>query len=346
MKRPHILIFGRFAKGTLGASYLRAFSQLDCVVDTLEQDDLAPRLTLGGQQRVIHRLTLRNLPYRRLAARRWNTHLIAHVRHVAPDLLFILKGDWVMPETVRAIQALGTRVFVFHPDSPFPTSGNFRAETLVTAKEVDAYFIWSRMLQVQLQGMGVARVVYLPFGWECELFPYDGVNSAEYQVVFVGGWDKPREKVLTYVAKNFDLKIWGPDYWATRTQRNSPLKQCWQGRSVRSHEASQILSRATVALNILRQQNLPDGTNMRTFEQAGCGALTVATASSGAQELFPAGDAAIYYETPEDCLQKIADCVVHPARRHKMIAHAQHIVSTHHQYQHRAETVLRVLREM
>lgn len=345
MPHPKILLYGSFAFTDLASSYLRAFQAIGCEATALDNRIIDQHLQLGLNNRLINRLMLNNLAYRRAAARRWNHFVTDVVLQHHPDLFFIIKGNLLFPETITEIQRHGIKVFIFHPDTPFATSINHRPEIMPTAKASDVYFIWSHRLQADLQAAGLKQVEYLPFAWDAETFPYqtDVVGRFEHDVVFIGGWDKERELLLTTIAQHYNLKIWGPSYWMTRTKRNSPLKKCWQGRAVDSIEASYILSRSRIPLNILRRQNLPDGNNMRTFEQPGCGAFTLSNYASGAAEMLTEGDAVAYFRSAEDCLVQIEQYCANDPLRIAMTQHAHHIVQTEHQYHHRAATILQAL---
>ncbi|MGB1251322.1 MAG: CgeB family protein [Candidatus Promineifilaceae bacterium] len=348
MRKPTLLIYGSSNHGALGWSYLNAFRALGYEATIFDQRDAAKHLTVYASNRIVHRLTIRSLAYRRAASRAWNQAIIDAVLTQKPDFFLIIKGDWIMPETIARIQQSGVKVFIFHPDTPFPTSGNYRPETVPSAKQCDVYFIWSRLLQAQLQSADVQQVEYLPFAWDADLFPHveNADHTYDHDVVFIGGWDSHRENTLTKVAAHYNLKIWGPDYWATRTQRNSPLKQCWQGRPVLSTEASRILSRSKISLNILRQQNLPDGTNMRTFEQPGCGVFTLANDTLGATEIFPRDTACAYFQSDDGCLAQIERYLGNAKARVAMNRHAHDIVYSGHQYQQRAAQIVQVFNNL
>jgi spore maturation protein CgeB len=252
-----------------------------------------------------------------------------------------------MPETVRALRALRTPVFIFHADNPFPPHTSSRPEDLACAAASDCYFIWSRQLCERLLRLGVPRVEYLPFAWDPEIFPHLGLSAApEHDVVFVGGWDEEREQALEPLARRFDLKIFGPAYWGSRTRRKSATRHSWQGRAPRGQEAAEIVTRSRVVLNVLRRQNLPDGTVMRTFETPGCGGVSLSTRTTGALSIFPEGIAGAYFASTDECVEQI-DCLLRqPERRHHMAMAAHQIVSAGHRYFDRARRILDVYREL
>jgi hypothetical protein len=336
-----ILLYGVFAWDSLGASYERAFEQLGHQVARFDVRKQSSFLSWWLANRLGHRLTINSFRLRRLGARKWNKSILDKARNVRPDVTLILNGDFVMPETVQALRRLSNAVFIFHADNPFPSSPNHRPEFLPAAQACDGYFIWSRVLQERLQNLGVRCTTYLPFGWDPEAVPAtEPASDPKYDVTFIGNWDRRRERWLTPVAEQFDLKIWGANYWNTRTQWGSPLRQCWQGRPVHGQEAAEVISQSKISLNILRKQNLPDGTNMRTFEVAGCGGFMLATETEGAAELFSPGEAGVYFATPAELVEQIAYYLNQDEKRLAIARKAQSLVREKHRYRDRVQTML------
>jgi spore maturation protein CgeB len=343
-----ILMYGSFANDELASSYKRAFERLGHKVVPFDIQKKGKYLAPWLRHRVGHRLTIRSLALRRLGSVRWNEHLLRVGLEIKPQLLFVFNGELLMPGTLRTFRQMGTLAFIFHADNPFPSYYNHRPETLACAKESDCYFIWSRELVKRLKTIGVKRAEYLPFAWDPEVFPYKVWPNTEYDhdVVFIGGWDQKREWWLTLLAQSFDVKIWGPDYWGTRSHPNSPLRNSWQGTPVRGVEASRILRRSRIALNIIREQNMPDGVIMRTFELPGCGVFALSTRTEGALEILPEGRAGAYFSTIEECICQIDRYLSNDRLRTEIAQNAHAIVCHKHQYTHRVRQILRAYLEL
>jgi spore maturation protein CgeB len=297
---------------------------------------LAPFL----RNRLGNRLTRFNQYLRSRGAKWLNENLLNSVQDASPDFVFITNGDFLSPETIRTIRIKRCPIYIFHADNPFQPSPNARPEYLPCAVEASSYFIWSQSLISRLQKLGVKDVRYLPFAWDEEIFPPSILSShPEYDLVFIGGWDRDREALLAPLARHFNLKIWGPDYWATRTRRDSLLRFCWQGGAAEGPEAALIISRAKITLNILRKQNLPDGINMRTFEVPGCGGFLLSTSSTGAIDIFPEEKAGAYFSDFDECAQRINHYLLDGISRKNISEAAHQIVRRNHTYVHRASYI-------
>jgi glycosyltransferase involved in cell wall biosynthesis len=341
------LLYGDFKDDRLGASYYRAFEELGHRVLRFDTRNLTRNLSPWIVNRIGHRATIRSLGARRHGARHWNVSFINAVLQSGVPLVVVLNGDFIMPETLAAIRSRGVRVFLFHADNPFPPFYANRPETVPQIREVDCYWIWSRMLRERLLAGGARRAEYLPFAWDPVVFPsLDLADSPHYDVVFIGNWDRDRERLLERVAGSYDLKIWGSGYWRSRTRSGSPLRACWQGGEATAADAARALIQSRIAINAVRAQNMPDGVVMRTFEAPGAGAFLLSTRTAGATEIFPDGEAGVYFESAEECLAQIQRYLPDDAARTTIAQRAHTIVAASHTYLDRARRMLDVYREL
>lgn len=336
-----LLLYGRSGEFRLEASYTRAFRQLGWTVERFDAPATGDDLSWWITSSVARRITRRSLFLRRVGAGRRNERLVRRTREIQPELVLLVNGALVMPEAVASMQEAGATVAVFHPDAPVPGNPNYRPEHLPVARQADACFVWSRELATRLRNAGVSNTEYLPFAWDPRVFPHvEEAAASGPEVIFVGGWDEHRERWLEPVADVFDLEIWGPDYWERRTRSGSPVHDCWQGRGLRGREAAEAVANAKVALNVLRRQNLPDGTNMRTFEVPGAGGFLLATRSDGAAEIYPEEEAGAYFESPDELLSMVRWYLDHTEERQAIAERAHAITAAEHRYVDRARTIV------
>lgn len=342
-----ILLYGDFQWDRLAASYQRAFQELGHRVEPLDVRDMPIYLATWIRHRLGHRATIHSLGLRRSGSREWNRHVVRCGKRARADLVVILNGEFVMPETVQALQSLGSRVFIVHADNPFPPHSSSRPENLACARESDCSFIWSRSLARRLQSEGVRRVQYLAFAWDPVVFPYRGLApEPAYDLVFIGGWDSYRAQVLETVAQRFNLQIWGPEYWRTRTRAGSAVRRSWQGEAVAGARAAQVIAASRISLNVVRRQNLPDGTIMRTFEVPGCGGFALSTRTRGALDILPEGMAGAYFGDVAECCRHIEALHDDAERRRQMARAAHEIICRAHQYRDRARHIVETFLDM
>lgn len=339
-----ILIYGSAKPNRIEDSYKRAFTQLGHSVDIINVDKSKQYVSFYLNNRLLHRLFLKSYKIREKGAKNWNYFVKKQLSEYNPDIFFVFKGDFLFPKTLHEAKSNGTKVIVFNPDSPLPGNPNHRPEHIPLAKEADFYFIWSKSIAEQLQKLGAEKVEHLPFAWDPGVYPYKEPQNPEYDVVFIGGWNKKREQLLEVVGQHFDLKIWGPDYWQTRTSRDRAVRKAWMGKPIFGEEASEVISKSKIVLNILRDQNLPDGTNMRTFEVPGAGGFLLSNYSSGADELFPEGEAGTFFKSEKELLGQIEDYLSNNEERGKIRDNAHNLTTEKHSYVQRAETIINCLK--
>lgn len=339
-----IAICGDFRFGRLGDSLQRAFESLGHQVapipNSLRSETLSPLLN----SRVVERFTRSSFSARRWLSRQWNQTLRETVADISPDFLLILNGPYVFPETIRRIRRDTAPVFIFHADNPYPRSRTHRPEYLPAAREATGYFIWSRTVASRLRNDGVSNVHYLPFAWDEQVFPSfleaRSTGEADADIVFIGNWGPERARILRPVARHFDLKIWGTDYWSTRTWPGDPLRDAWQGQSLTGAKAARQQAEANICLNILRPQNLPDGTNMRTFEVPGSGGLSLASRTNGATEIYAENVASYYFDGVDSLLGQL-DRLLSKLSVTDEIRHRSHQLTRDvHTYKHRAQSIV------
>lgn len=344
-----IFLMGDFSPGSLEGSYHRAFEGIGVRTHVFDTRKFAHELNWVLRNRFAHRLTVRSKLIRAKAARDFNLSLERAALQSGARVLLVIKGDLVMKETLYNLRTRGIRVALYYPDNPFPPHSCNRPETLPAARETDLYLIWSERLVKRLRESGVRNPVFLPFAWDSEAFPYqDSRPQGTWPgVIFLGGWDKEREEFLEEVADRVPLRIYGPDYWGTRTRARSRVRQCWQGHDLRLNAAAKVIRESAVCLNILRTQHvidgMPDGLIMRHFEVPGSGGFLLCTRGGGAPALFPEGETGEYFSSVSECVEKAQHYIANASARQKLADAAHSVVASQHQYTDRARQILALL---
>ncbi|MGB6193518.1 MAG: glycosyltransferase, partial [Terracidiphilus sp.] len=293
MALSSIFLTGGFTPGSMESSYQRAFEEIGVRTYSFHTGEHIKDLNWLIRSRISHRLTIRSLSFRKAAAQAFNRSLENAVLQSNARAVLVVKGDFVMPETLHNLRRKGIRVACYYPDNPFPPHPSQRPEALPAARETDLYLIWSECLVKPLKDAGVSNPVFLPFGWDPEVFPFQASHRQGTWpgVLFLGGWDKHREDFLEQVVERIPLRIYGPAYWKTRTRFRSRLRRCWQGSDLRLSAAARAIRESAVCLNVLRKQHIingvPDGLIMRHFEVPGAGGFLLSTRGGGAVDLFP-----------------------------------------------------------
>jgi spore maturation protein CgeB len=346
-----IFLLGGFSPDRAESSFLRGFNAIGVRTCTLDVRDLRNRLGALVRNRLGHRLTMGSLFARKTAAQKFNQAITETVIQSRAQSLLVLKGDFVMPETLRTLRRRGVRVALFYPDNPFPPHSSHRPETLPAARETDLYLIWSERLVEKLKDAGVRNPAFLPFAWDPDVFPYlhEQPQGTWPGALFLGGWDKEREQFLEALASRVQLRIYGPAEWGSRTKPSSRVRRCWQGVDLRMKEAAQVVRESAVCINLLRKQHIidgaPDGLIMRHFEVPGAGGFLLSTRGTGATELFPEGDTGEYFSDVAECAEKVRKYIADDTGRRQFAVRAHAAVAGQHQYADRARQIVSLLNQ-
>jgi len=257
----------------------------------------------------------------------------------------------LLPETVHNLRHRGIRVACFFPDNPFPPHYGSRPETLPVAREADLCLIWSERLVERLRAAGVRNPAFLPFGWDPEAYPYQSAHPQGTWpgALFLGTWDRHRERFLEKLARRVPLRIYG-SFWGNKTIPFSHVRRCWQGKELRLADAARVIRESAVCLNVLRRQHIidgePDGLIMRHFEVPGAGGFLLSTRSGGATTLFPERETGEYYSDLPECVEKVRSYIANDSARRELAERAHAAVAAHHQYTDRAQQILQRLDEI
>lgn len=294
-----ILIVGQVLElGRTEELYGRGFTALGCEVKHFNWTEAAPSLTSRSlKDKLAWRLAWQILG--RLA----NKKLLDTANKFQPDLTLVIAPNLVQPETIQALKQHGL-VFVFFTDNPLDAHHTHTNSWIKNSFTLwDAALIWSQEILEKLTKNGVKNSFYHPFCSDVQYhFPKLQTNPV-YDVAFIGNWDasRKREQYLK-AAADFQLGIWGSDYWNTHCQEPS-LKGLYQGMCNYA-EIPEILGAAKMGLNILRPQN-ELGHNIRTFEIAASGTLMLSERSQELLNLFKEDREAVYFSNPDELNRKI-----------------------------------------
>lgn len=334
MFKTKILLMGSFLPEGLELSYEKAFRELSCEVRRFELNFVSRFL----------------IPYYEYIM---NKKIFDSLNTFNPDLILVMKGHSLWPRTIRKIKELkrGSLIFCFNSDNPFNLVyfGASNRNILKSIPYYDCYFIWARSLVSKLKNTGINKVDYLPFGFDPDLhYPINPVSREKTlyynDLVFIGNWDKEREGWLKHL-KDFDLGIWGGDYWRWRC-RDKDLRRLWRKKAIYGEEMSKVLNSSKISLNILRLQN-KGSINMRTFELPACKVFVLAERSLEAKEFFQEDKEAVYFSTPEELRDKAKYYLRHEEERNKIAqAGYRRCVTSGYSYLERAKKILEVYKEM
>lgn len=296
-----VLIIGTERESSLEKSYSRAFAKLGWTVHTWDPHSAMHRSARFGKAgHMLAQLTVVE-PW----LQRANLELLAMAYDLNPDLILVIATSGVHAGTLAQLRVVipNAKIYSIFPDTPHNLVGN-RIQCLPL---FDRVIVYSRVLIDVFERLGAKRVVALGFAADPDLHrPYDGDGNIVPRIAdvsFIGNWRPEREAFLEQLA-DFNLVIWGSNYWSTRTRPNSPLRKLWVGSTAEGMEFAHAVSQSKISLNILGPISWP-GPNMRTFELPACRAFVLSERQPGVTEYFKEDFSIACYSSIEEAREKI-----------------------------------------
>jgi spore maturation protein CgeB len=332
-----VLIIGTERESSLEMSYQRAFQKLHWTVHRWDpQIALRKSVRFGKAGLMLAQLT-NVTPWLHKA----NLELLGMAYDLKPDLILTIATSGINAGTLAQLHVVipDTRIYSIFPDTPH----NLVTNQIECLPLFDRVIVYSSALVDVFKRFGARYVMPLGFAADPDLHhPYIGANKHDLcyaDVSFIGNWRPEREAFLEQLTE-FNLVIWGSDYWKKRTRPQSPLKKLWAGYAAEGAEFSRAVSVSKISLNILGPISWP-GPNMRSFELPACQAFVLSERQPGITQYFKEGQSIECYSTIEEAREKINYYLREDAAR-KEIAQAGYKTVIHcgNTYVDRAKTII------
>ncbi len=211
-----------------------------------------------------------------------------------PDLVLVLKGETFLPGSIARIKKLGIRTANWTVDDVFGVHNPFNR--IVNIAEYDYAFSYDRYCVEELKMRGL-NAHYLPCAADPDVYKEMPEIKPKYDVTFLGGHDKDREKILSQLL-NFDLHIWGRG-WLRGVKRTSPLYPHIHKEASYGVEMPKILNQSRITLNIHNKQSILS-TNFRTFEALACRTFLLSDYNKELENLFQLDKELVCYRNIEE----------------------------------------------
>lgn len=313
------------------------------IVEGLFIDEAATfaRLSNSVGERFVRKIR----PWPHKSVREFHAAVVARAKRFAADVVLVVKGAHLTVECVAGLKDIGATLVNFATDDPFnPRTST--ADWLQTLPLYDIVCTPRRANILDLQGLGVRRVHFVPFGYKPEVhwpeLPQDATESGRFQsdVCFIGGADDDR---VPYFEELIDrmpavkLALYG-GYW----NRSRHLARFWRGYAV-GREFRLAVSGAAVSINLVRRANRDDHV-MRSFEVPACGGCMLTEPTATHRELFGGEDDAWFFDSPSELIDKARTLLTRPALRTQLaLAGRQRIVGAANRYDDRLLTILQLV---
>lgn len=268
-----------------------------------------------------------------------NQAAVEMVRRTEAELVILDKPIHFTPHTIRAIQSTGAKVIIFMQDNPFGPRKDGCWHQFYRIYKMADLFCTHRAADVErCRDWGIPYVP-LMFSYEPSVHfaPTEDWTDTQRNrdLSYIGHPHEDRPAFLLELGERFGLPVCvsgnGWDGLLSPEQKSAFFRE---GYLLGSNYRNAIW-RSRINLSFVTTKNEDDIAH-KAIETAACGGFLLALRTAGHQACFREDQEAVFYSSIEECAQKAAYYLAHPAER-EAIAQAGHQRALHSGYSNDAQ---------
>lgn len=290
-----LLLVGSFAKGAIESIYHDIFIYQGWQVIPYDiQSSYLNKINASFINKIVNRISI--LPF----IKEINIELLLVAKKYKPTVICVFKGMELLPATVEELKSYTSLLINYNPDHPFKFEfrGSGNSNVIKSLPYYDVHFSYSKNITKSITDRLGKPAYTIPFGFDNSK-KAKVISSLCDDIIFIGAYDLKRAQFFKDL--NMPVKIYGDLKWKSRNRFSGIIKESFQGRAVVGQEYVDYSASALGALNILREQNISEGShNMRTFEIPGYGGLLISNRTEEHQEYFEDKKEAIFFDSVDE----------------------------------------------
>ena len=245
-----------------------------------------------------------------------NRDLREMIRKGNYDLLIVVRGEHILPETIRVAKKLIPKVVNWSTDDLF-NKLNSSKRILSSFGEYDIHFSPRCHLREEylLKGAKSFEVVdwyYRP--GTVRNPPVPGNIDYSHNISFIGSYSERRKWLLNSLI-SFDLQLSG---WGWNKRLDLKAYPNWNlGLPIRMDQMMSAFSNTKININIFTIENR-DRINPRNYDIAVAGGFQISERSAEVLEVFEEDKEIVCFESPEELESKCAYYLKHDSLREKI----------------------------
>jgi spore maturation protein CgeB len=276
-------------------------------------------------------------------AEKINIHLISEIKNGKYDVLLVMKGVHIFPQTIILAKKYVNHVVNWNPDDFFNQLNNSRY-LLASFKNYDYIFSSRSHLFDEYRYKGAKMVemlnwYYLPKYQHPINISLIEKNNFGSDIVFIGTWSRRREKLLDSL-EGLNLRIWG-SYW---NRASDKFKKKFEFRpAIFETDMSKVICSSKININIFTIENR-DTSNIRNFEIPACGGFQLCERSPQIMQLFEDGKEIAFYSKPEELKAQCIFYLSNETLREKIkLQGYKRLINDHHTMKDRVRSIMSTL---
>jgi hypothetical protein len=314
-----VLFVGPIQPYLTTAARLEAMRELGLAVEALDQLPY-----VNSQERWMQALTHWTLLTPGVFA--FNRDLLARARAARPELVWIEKGVFVFPRTLRALRReLPQATFVYHNTDDWKGRDRLHQlhwRYLLRGLRLYDVHVTSNLHNVQeFRAAGLPHVLHMELAANPAVRDPGPLSEPERAVLgapvgFIGHWEPVTERLVLHLVRHgIGVKIYGQG-WDDAEHRDE-LEGVVQYRWVGGDEYARAIVSFDVNLGIVSKWNR-NHTASRSFQIPALGAFLLHERNELMTRYFREGEEAEFFASEDELLEKCRHYLAHPDQRRRV----------------------------
>jgi len=283
-----------------------------------------------------------------------NRNFLHMVREESPDLLFVVKGDHLIPHTLNTLKnELQIPIISYIWDDPFYSHAglypdDYRKFNFERGMHIyDYIFVFDPYYVEEIKQRGRMNTGYLPLATDpkrYEVMPISKEDESDfgYDICFVGVPDPNRVKVLDGLSQ-YKLGVYGDGWTKYFLRRGKKIPPYYRGKAI-DEKVIKIYRSSKIVLNI-HYPEAKEGLNTRTFDILACGACELVDYQKSLSTHFKIGEEIISYRNLEELHQLVAYYCQNIQELKEISEKGRKRILRDHTWHHRVEKIIATITE-
>jgi spore maturation protein CgeB len=249
-----------------------------------------------------------------------NKEILESARKSRPEVLWIEKGNWIFPSTLKELRRFSKYIVHYNTDDVFAPANYFWLHRL-GIRYYDVFLTTNRWNVLELRSRYGVKVFRAGMGYDQATHKaFETTNHKRNDLVFIGHWEPHTEMYVQALIKSgADVKVWGHNW---HKSRNHGFRQI---RPLAYSEYVKVVSSAKIALCSLSRKNRNESTG-RSFEIPAIGTMMLAEYTPEHDFIYGDGRGAVLFSNLSE-LSERAHYYLDNSTARAEVATAGHMIS-------------------
>lgn len=283
-----------------------------------------------------------------------NEDLINITKKQKPDLLLIIKGDHLFPETLRELKnEISCPIIAYIWDDPFYSyagrfSDDFRKSNFEKGMHLyDFIFVYDTYYVEQIKKRGLENVEYLPLAADQNRYKKIEISDEDknrygYDICFIGAPYPSRIEVLENL-RHYNIGVFGAGWKKYFLKKGKTTPSYYKGEAI-GEKVLKIYLSSKIVLNI-HDPEAREGLNTRTFDILACGASELVDYRNNLETHFKIGDEIASFKNNKELIESINYYLKNEGLLKEISYNGRQRVLNEHTWVHRINSLINTIEE-